>query len=348
MKTIVIFDPITPSDKMFDPNDRDGYKDPYIYLKERLADMGYKLKPYENEELHQCKWLFFNDAISTRYFRGFKGALRKFKARLHGKQLRDVFKDCLKENLQNKMVLFLWEPPTVMSRNWEDNLYEKFNIIFTWNDRLVDGKKFHKIHWPQTHKFPVVEKVPFNKKKLLVNITANKYSSHPRELYTARRKTIRYFEKKYPNDFDLYGVGWNQPVGKFQKLPHFYRAYYPSYRGVVRNKWDVYPKYKFGLCYENICNEPGYITEKIFDCMQADCVPVYWGASNTTDYVDENAFIDRRHFKSDEELSDFLNNVAESEYKYYQEAIKAYLNSDRFKLFLPNAYTETIINVLKL
>jgi hypothetical protein len=49
-------------------------------------------------------------------------------------------------------------------------------------------------------------------------------------------------------------------------------------------------------------DEPGWITEKIFDCMRADCVPVYWGASNVLDYVDPEAFVDRRRFASNSEL----------------------------------------------
>ena len=41
----------------------------------------------------------------------------------------------------------------------------------------------------------------------------------------------------------------------------------------------------------------GYITEKIFDSFAAWCVPVYWGASNVTDYIPEGCFIDRRKFR---------------------------------------------------
>jgi len=246
------------------------------------------------------------------------------------------------------MGLFLWEPPTVMPDNWKKALSNKFEVVFTWNDRLIDHKKFFKIHWPQTNKFPTVANVPFEEKKLLVNITGNKDSRHPRELYTARRKSIRYFEKHFPNDFDLYGVGWNRPANRWQKLFPFLVPHYASYRGTVANKWDVYPKYKFGLCYENIQGEPGYVTEKIFDCMRADCVPIYWGADNVTDYVDSGAFIDRRKFKSDQELASFLTTVTKDEYASYQKAITAYLHGDKFKQFLPEAYTETIIKGLKL
>lgn len=35
-------------------------------------------------------------------------------------------------------------------------------------------------------------------------------------------------------------------------------------------------QFKFNLCPENTSNK-GYVTEKIFEAIQADCVPIYWG-----------------------------------------------------------------------
>ena len=144
----------------------------------------------------------------------------------------------------------------------------------------------------------------------------------------------------HPEQFDLYGMSWNQP--------EIDQAFFPSYRGTVKHKWDMFPQYRFGLCYENMRDEPGYITEKIFDCMRAGCVPVYWGAPNITDYVDVEAFIDRRKFKSNAELADFLLAMTENEFAHYRQAIQEYLQSDRFAKFLPPAFADNIIRVLSL
>jgi hypothetical protein len=56
-------------------------------------------------------------------------------------------------------------------------------------------------------------------------------------------------------------------------------------------------KYKFSICYENARDTPGYITEKIFDCFFAGCVPIYWGANNITDHIPKECFIDKRDFE---------------------------------------------------
>ena len=72
----------------------------------------------------------------------------------------------------------------------------------------------------------------------------------------------KFFEKKDVDNFDLFGVHWDKC--------HFncYKGYAPS-KATLKN-------YKFCICFENITNVNGYISEKIFDCLQYGCVPIYW------------------------------------------------------------------------
>jgi hypothetical protein len=349
MKKVLINVPDLPKDWLFDTEVRDTYYDPGIYLRERLQDLGYQLENFDNQSLKNCVWVWFYDSISVRPYYGWRGKARLLKAHLTRRQLvRDLYGECLCAGMAQRTALFLWEPPAISPWNWEPNLHNLFSVIFTWNDEFVDGQKYHKIHWPQTRQFPPVPKVPFAPKKLLVNISMNKHSRHFQELYSARRETIRHFERALPDDFDLYGVGWNRPVGLVERALPFLCQKYPSYRGTVRHKWDVLPHYRFSVCYENMRDEPGWITEKIFDSMRAGCVPIYWGAPNITDYVDEEAFIDRRKFKSDKELEAYIVGISEKEYINYLEAIESYLASSRFAKFLPPAFADTVIRVLGL
>ena len=64
--------------------------------------------------------------------------------------------------------------------------------------------------------------------------------------------------------------------------------------------------------------------------------------------MDKNAFIDRRKFKSDKELFNFLNSIDENEYNKYLTAIEKYLTGDNYKLFLPENFADTIIKTLNL
>lgn len=334
---------------MFDPNARDGCNDPSIHLRERLYQYGYVLKTADNNALDDCEWVLFCDGESVKPYAGWRGMARRLKANLQRRPLfRNLFDECVKAGLEHRIALFLGEPPSVDPANWDPDLHKLFPLIFTWHDSYIDGRKFIKIHWPQARQFPIVPKIAFKDRKLLVNISMNKFSHHPRELYSARRDAIRYFEQNQPENFDLYGVGWNRPVNILEKILPFSRQIYRSYRGTVKNKWDVIPQYRFSLCYENLYGEPGQVTEKIFDCMRAGCVPIYLGAPNIDNYVDNDAFIDRRRFNSDSELEAFLSSITEKEYVRFQEAMLEYLSSDRFAKFLPVAYADTIINALKL
>jgi len=228
----------------------------------------------------------------------------------------------------------------VLPANWDARTHAHFDTILTWSDRLQDGRKFHKFCWPVTCSFPPIEPLPFASKKLLVNVSANKRSAHPQDLYAERRATIRYFETVAAEGFDLYGLGWDQP-GPGEPP-------YASYRGTVANKWDLFPRYRFGLCYENMRAEPGWITEKIFDCMRADCVPVYWGASNVEEYVAPEAFVDRRRFQTNADLKEYLDSITETDYERYRSAIRDYLGSERFRRFLSPAFADTVEEALRL
>jgi len=333
---------------LFDPHARDNSGAPMILLRKRMADLGYELSILREQSVSGSEWVLFLDAISVYG----PGAMQHLAQRIsrHRSVLpeRNVYRECIDAGLDQRIALFLLESPAIMPRNKDSRLHALFPIVFTWNDGLVDGQKFHKLRQVLPSHFPHPNPVPFSDKKLLVNISGNKHRKYPGELYSERRTSIRHFERTRPDDFDLYGIGWNKPSGVLQKLLRFKTPVYPSYRGTTTHKWDVYPHYRFGLCYENVRDEPGYVTEKIFDCLRADCVPIYWGAANVTASVPSDTFIDRRRFKSNDDLETYLVSMSETEYERYRTAIRYFLASDRFAPFLEDAFVEQVIGVLGL
>ena len=227
--------------------------------------------------------------------------------------------------------LIIFESEVVRPDNWHKGYHKHFKKIFTWNDKWVDNKKYIKFYWFNK----IIQNLEIHKKtKFCAMIVGNKSKSHPLELYSERRKTIRWFEKNHPEDFDLYGIGWN-------------KSQYPSYRGVVKSKREVLQKYKFSICYENVKELTGYITEKIFDCFFAGCVPVYWGASNITDYIPADTFIDRRKFKNHLELYNYLKNMSEEEYTDYLYALGSFVESEKIYPFSAEYFAETIVSEIE-
>ncbi len=57
--------------------------------------------------------------------------------------------------------------------------------------------------------------------------------------------------------------------------------------------------FKFNICLENCYNEMwswDYITEKLFDCFKAKCIPIYKGAYNIEKLIPEDLYIDFRKY----------------------------------------------------
>jgi hypothetical protein len=121
---------------------------------------------------------------------------------------------------------------------------------------------------------------------------------------------------------------------------------YTCYKGIASPKIPILRNYKFNICYENIRDIPGYITEKIFDCFFAGCVPVYWGANNVTDHIPKDCFIDKRDFHGYEELYDYLKNMSDKDYLKYLINIEAFLKSDKAYPFSSECFSKTISEAL--
>ena len=257
----------------------------------------------------------------------------------------------IKEVVLNKTnCLLLFESEVIRPDNWSIENHKHFKKIFTWNDELVDNKKYFKINF--AHKIPTDLNFDMSKKtKHCAMIVGNKFKSHPLELYSERIKTIRWFEQNHPDDFDLYGMGWDKYhfkgvlslLNRFGLLTKLLKSNYPSYKGSVKSKKETYEKYKFAICYENARDILGYITEKIFDCFFAGCVPVYWGALNVTEHIPADTFIDMRDFKSHEGLYDYIKKMQDDEYVGYLDAIKYFIESDRVYPFSAECFAETIV-----
>jgi alpha(1,3/1,4) fucosyltransferase len=270
----------------------------------------------------------------------------------------DVFDKEELLTLSARKWLILFESVVISPKNWEKKNHDSFDKIFTWNDDLVDNEKYFKINF--AHKFPedkvVYRRVShdFYNKKLCTLISGNKVANNSFELYSERENTIRWFEKNAIENFDLYGVGWEQSIPKNKYLRFLYArcsfirkllgSQYPSYKGAVESKVDVLCRYKFAICYENAKNIPGYITEKIFDCFFSGCVPIYWGAPNITEHIPKNCFIDRRDFSSHEELYAHLKNMEEREYLEIQKNIENYIFSEKADPYRAETFANTIVD----
>lgn len=260
-----------------------------------------------------------------------------------------------KKNIK-KSYLMIFESELIKPENWKFESHKYFNKIFTWNDKIIDNKKYFKMNF--SHLFPTfIDKNLAKKDKLCTLIAGNKKVNHPLELYSKRIEAIRWFERNHLEDFNFYGLGWDnyRHTNRYinfilQKisLSKLMVKKYKSYQGKVDNKITVLEKYKFAICYENAKDISGYITEKIFDCFFAGCIPIYWGANNITEHIPKECFIDKREFEGYEELYKYIKNMKDEEYLRYLDNIELFLQSKKANQFSSDFFVKTLIgNILE-
>jgi hypothetical protein len=240
--------------------------------------------------------------------------------------------ETLKKYPKEKLVLCLWEPPSVLPNNYNAKYHSNFSRVYTWRDDLVDNVTYFKFQYPVMHPM-IAEITPFDCKRLCTLVACNKNSSHPHELYSERKKLIAFFEYNDKANFDLYGKWWPDS--------------YKTFRGAIDKKVDVLKDYRFCFAFENVKGVPGYITEKIFDCFHAGCVPVYWGAPNISSYIPKGCYISREDFATNKEMYDFLRQMKEPEYNQYLANIRRFLEGPGAYPFSGQAFVDTMMDLIQ-
>lgn len=330
--SIVVEDGFFHNNRLFDLSDKEANRDnclfPYYVLQQELRKCGFDLATSDIHPPATSELIIYNE----------------MPAKL----------PC--SDYYEKSYLLIFESELIRPNNWKIENHKYFRKVFTWNDDLIDDEKYVKINFSQ--QIPKRINKDLSKKETLCTLIAgNKKVAHSKELYSKRVEAIRWFEKQHPEDFDLYGIGWDcyrfngpkvvRALNRLKPLTRLMAPSFPSYRGKVSCKKDVLEKYNFAICYENARDIPGYITEKIFDCFFAGCVPVYWGANNVTDHIPNDCFVDRRDFPSYEKLYKFLKFMSVEQYFQYIENIERFLNSNKVIPFSSDFFVRSIIENIK-
>jgi len=240
------------------------------------------------------------------------------------------------------MLAIVREPPEIAPIYYDKDIQRCFGGFYLPENTLPDNKNSFYLGFPIS---PVdSDWIPFEAKKLLVSITSGKFTSFKGSLYGERIKAIKYFQASFPEQFDMFGQGWERDTLFPGVSPH---KLFPCNKGTVSSKHEAMRKYKFSLCYENSSNVYGYVTEKIFDSMRCGCVPIYLGAPDIEKYVPKICFIDRREFGSDQEVEQFILGTSKEKYASYLYAIKEFLNSASYLDRLPDRYAQRLISFLE-
>lgn len=262
------------------------------------------------------------------------------------------------------LVLLCLESP-VYAREFYAELFEQSNkfknrILFrgTFEKASANGVN-HIAYFPSFSEGIVKRILPWNERKFLVMVAANKYwkvirplhreiasrirdlfflkKSHltqsliTQQLHDKRLELIEFFGSK--QSLDLYGGGWGNlkilPKTWQYKLNLIIKNLNPQR---CENKQEIISHYKFNLCFENM-SYPGYVTEKIIDCFTVGVIPIYIGAPDISDFVPKKLFIDLGDFHNYEDLERYLNTITQEKAMEIINSGFAFLESDSGKNF---------------
>ena len=82
-------------------------------------------------------------------------------------------------------------------------------------------------------------------------------------------------------------------------------------------KFALQKKCKFTFCGESLAHE-GFITEKIFDALLADTIPIYYGSSTISEIINKKAYIDIRDYNSLEDVIEKIIELDSDDEKYME------------------------------
>ncbi len=251
--------------------------------------------------------------------------------------------------------LITLENPYINTLNPDRHYLARFQRVFAWDARVFDLPNVTPILIP--HPMLARPFAPFDARdRFSCLINANKHFPVvlDTDLYRERVAVIRWYERHAPEHFDLYGIGWNKPergIGwqsalrrRGQRLASqlFGIAPFPSWRGEVRDKAEVYARTRFAFCYENVRDLSNYVTEKMLDCLLCGCVPIYWGADNVAELIPADCFVDRRQFPDTAALHQWLLAVDEARYQAWQAAIRSFLESEQAARFSVERFVSVV------
>jgi hypothetical protein len=230
-------------------------------------------------------------------------------------------KETIKTDKEHTLYFFMepsWSP------NWDRNAYMKSTRVFCTSKKLfgnyeefVEHKAFTLYGGHNDQFFDIDYILNYNKTEKNNNtsfVVTNRGSSpvtggHEGNIYRQRVELAETCLKNNLN-VDIYGFLWE------------YSAYnsHPLVKGTCYTKFIALDDYKFSIGIEN-SEEQNYITEKLYDILFFNTVPVYFGAPNITDYPEiENACVILKDLNNVDECINIINNLSN---ELYYEKMKS-------------------------
>jgi hypothetical protein len=103
--------------------------------------------------------------------------------------------------------------------------------------------------------------------------------------------------------------------------------------GPVNDKMQFISNYRFTFAFEN-SSYNGYVTEKIYEPMFVNSIPLYWGSESVSLDFNTKSFINLHDFFSDEECIDKIMELESDKYKYIEYLKQPWFNNNEINVYI--------------
>lgn len=256
-----------------------------------------------------------------------------------------------------KAILVLLETSLGAHYTFNPRNHAGFDAIVTYDDRLIDNQRYFPMRTRAYFRDRIQTGLPFEQRRIACLVGANRKMRHrsgimamkkgwhfswqdwldyvfcPGELITYRSTIGRLCAQYDQGTFDIFGEGWDihdETRGRCLGVP---KTSTLSYIG----------NYRYYFAFENHESEYSLISERIWDSLWADTVPVYRGNKHLDRYVPKECFLDANNFESPKAMLDWLVRSSESDWAKYRKAGRDFINSTEIEKHLPDACAEEIL-----
>lgn len=223
---------------------------------------------------------------------------------------------------KNRVIGVIMEPS--WSNNWDRHLDDKCGTIFVHDNSLFNFKNCKVIERPSLMFNEFYNSFEYNikdyltwekpKSKKISFVVSKNGGSNGNIIYDKRLELVDLI-LKYNLPIDIYGRGWESKGDQI--------------KGSLNKKIDALIDYEFSIGIEN-SREKNYISEKFFDPILVNTVPIYFGCPNIENVYNKNSFIHLDIEDVDRALQ-ILENIINLKHKDYcdliQEAKVDYINN---------------------
>lgn len=205
----------------------------------------------------------------------------------------------------------------------ENDKYLRFPI---WKYYFQLSDNYHHIKVLQQTETKNIEE-----SKFCAFVVSGRYGVERRDFFKIlnQYKTIDSFGSLYNNNTDILRLPGNT-------APEWQQA---------KIKYLRKNNYKFIICFEN-SSHPGYCTEKLYDAMISNTVPIYWGDPTAYQNFNSRSFINAHNFSDWYKLREYIVELDENEQKYQTIYKQPYMTNEQIEYMCNDELERFLLKII--